>query len=47
MTPEQVHKYCNEQPDRHDEDEYRESIDQEIAESEAFVEEQHCDPPCL
>src|SRR5215472_14437377 len=43
MPPEQVHEYCDEQPDCHDEDEYCEGIDQEVAECETFVEEQHRD----
>jgi hypothetical protein len=45
MTPEQVHEYCDEQPDRHDKDEYCDDIDQEITERETFVDEQHRDPP--
>ena len=34
MTPEQVHKHSDEQPDCHHEDEYCEGIDQEVAECE-------------
>jgi hypothetical protein len=47
MMPEQVHEYCDEQPDRHDEHEYCEGIDQEVTERETFVDEQHRDPPCV
>jgi len=47
MTPEQVHEYCDEQPERHDEHEYCNGIDQEVTEREAFVEPQHRDPPCV
>jgi hypothetical protein len=44
MTPEQVAKYCNEQPEPYDEHEYREGIGQEIAEGETFVEEHSHSP---
>src|SRR5262245_7329013 len=47
MTPEQVHEHSDEQPDCHHEDEYCEGIDQEVAERETFVDEEHRDPPCL
>jgi hypothetical protein len=47
MTPEQVHEYCDEQPEPRDEDEHCEDIDQEVAESETFVDEQHRNPPCF
>jgi hypothetical protein len=47
MTPEQVHEYCDEQPNRHDEHEYCEGIDQEVTERETFVDEPSRSSMCL
>src|SRR5262249_61234271 len=46
MTPEQVAYDDDEQPEPEDEHEDGEGVGQEIAESEAFREEEHCDSPC-
>src|SRR6516162_6051004 len=46
MTPEQVAYDDNEEPEPQDEHEDGEGVGQEIAESEAFREEEHCDSPC-
>src|SRR5258705_13892642 len=39
MTPEQVAKDCNEQPEPYDEHEYREDVDQKVGKTETSVEE--------
>jgi len=46
MTPEQIAYDYDEQPKPEDEHEHREGVGQEIAEGEAFCEEEHCDSPC-
>jgi hypothetical protein len=45
VTPEQIGRDSNEQPQPHDEEEYREGVQQEISKSEAFPKEEHRDPP--
>src|SRR5215831_9890798 len=46
MAPKQVANDYNEQPKPEDEYKYREDVGYEVAESEAFCEEEHCDSPC-
>src|SRR6516165_8590782 len=46
MTPEQVANHYNEQPKPEDEHKHREDVGYEIAESEAFCEEEHRHSPC-
>jgi hypothetical protein len=47
MAAEQIGINSNEQPEPHNEDEYREEVHQEISISEAFLKEEHSDPPSL
>jgi hypothetical protein len=47
VAPEQIGINSNEQPEPHDEEEYREGVHQKISISEAFLKEEHCDPPLL
>jgi hypothetical protein len=45
MAPEQVGCDRNQQPKPHNENKYREGIQQEISKGEAFLYEEHCCPP--
>jgi hypothetical protein len=45
MTTKQIGKHRNQQPEPHDEKEYRQGVHQEIAIGETFLKEKHCASP--